>query len=199
MEPTRVSRVGRNQLGTWIQLGPYTLTPSPVSQLPHTIWSCNLYSLQNNDDQWCHCLGHVTDVWSTDQKPKLKMTLLSTFFFQGDKLWKVSRSQHLFNRRIWEYVLKCLVYKVWSSFKISQCACAEATAGCGFDLKMFFRKFCCQGKSFNSVPRMLLELYNISFRSVLHSRFYAQRVNSPCEKNSVYLVKFIVMYFAKLL
>ena len=32
------------------------------------------------------------------------MTSPINFFYQGDKLWKVSRSQHLSNRRNKEYV-----------------------------------------------------------------------------------------------
>ena len=36
---------------------------------------------------------------------------------------------------------------------MSDSAWAAATKGCGFDLKMFFRKFCWQGKSFNPVPQ----------------------------------------------
>ena len=51
---------------------------------------------------------------------------------------------------------------------MSHCVCAESTEGCGFDLEMFFIKFCCQGKSFNSVPQMVVGLYNTSLRGAVH-------------------------------
>ena len=77
---------------------------------------------------------------------------------------------------------------------MSHCACAEATEWCGFDRKIFLRKFCLQGKSFNPAPQIVLELYNTLFRGVIHPRLYARRVNTTCENK---FGKFIVMYFAK--
>ena len=68
---------------------------------------------------------------------------------------------------------------------MSHYVCAEATEGCDFDLKMFLRKFCLQGKSFNSVPQMVLELYNTWFRVVVHPRLYTRRVNTTCENKFV--------------
>ena len=61
-------------------------------------------------------------------------------------------------------------------FKFQNESCAEATEGCGFDLKMFFRKFCWQGKSFNPASQMVLELYNTLFRGAIHPLLYARRV-----------------------
>ena len=36
---------------------------------------------------------------------------------------------------------------------MSHSACAEADEGCGFDIKIFFMKFCWQDKGFNPVPQ----------------------------------------------
>ena len=51
---------------------------------------------------------------------------------------------------------------------MNHCACAEATDGYGFNLEMFFRKFCWQDKSFNSIPQMVLDLYNTLFRGAVY-------------------------------
>ena len=68
---------------------------------------------------------------------------------------------------------------------MSHCACAEATEGCGYDLKMFLRKFCGQGKSFNSVPQVVLDLYNIWFKGAVYPRLYVRRINTTCESKFI--------------